>query len=466
MLTALKASFTGMFGLHESTATLNAMKEGVSKSLETLSEIGGKVQEEAVKAGYGPTIRADAVKKLVESVVDYQERAQQIIDEMRKLATQNSAEIRDAVEDGKRRIAKLVADGKALPLCMIASESTPEPAAGKPAQRLAPRSTNSCSRWTWSTRCAIASGWSSASSTRTCARSSSIERLRELYKSQGIEVPDSIIAEGVKALKESRFVYTPPLPSFARTLATFWVSARTYGKWAVGAAVALVASFSGPINTASCAARSRRPRRHAIELAQTLPRQLDAAHQAIVAEAQVARRAAACGCDPGAGHAPRSSAATRRKRAQVVAPTRSLASRCGRNTCSGSPGGPRTRPASSASIRASRAAPISSWSTPSIRAASRYGFPIRNDETNQTETVSRFAVRVPIETFNAVRNDKASERHRAERRVGREAPRLSSSPSSGCRRSQAASPAGRGRRDVHRPRCAVLGRAGDQPGAR
>ena len=116
VLTALKASFTGMFGLHESTATLNAMKEGVSKSLETLSEIGGKVQEEAVKAGYGPTIRADAVKKLVDSVVSFQERAQQIIDEMRKLSTQNSAEIRDAVEDGKRRIAKLVADGKALAL--------------------------------------------------------------------------------------------------------------------------------------------------------------------------------------------------------------------------------------------------------------------------------------------------------------------------------------------------------------
>jgi hypothetical protein len=116
VLTALKASFTGMFGLHESTATLNAMKEGVSKSLETLSEIGGKVQEEALKAGYGPTIRADAVKKLVDSVVSYQERAQQIIEEMRKLSTQNSAEIRDAVEDGKQRMAKLIADGKALAL--------------------------------------------------------------------------------------------------------------------------------------------------------------------------------------------------------------------------------------------------------------------------------------------------------------------------------------------------------------
>ena len=116
VLTALKASFTGMFGLHELTQTVNAMKEGVSKSLESLSEVGDKVQEEAVKAGYGPTIRADAVKKLVDSVVNFQERSQQIIEEMRKLATQNSAEIRDAVEDGKRRIAKLVADGKALPL--------------------------------------------------------------------------------------------------------------------------------------------------------------------------------------------------------------------------------------------------------------------------------------------------------------------------------------------------------------
>lgn len=115
VLTALKASFTGMFGLHESTATLNAMKEGVAKSLETLAEVGDKVQQEALRAGYGPTIRADAVKRLVDSVVNYQEHARSIIEEMRKAATQNAAEIRDAVEDGKRRIAKLVADGQALP---------------------------------------------------------------------------------------------------------------------------------------------------------------------------------------------------------------------------------------------------------------------------------------------------------------------------------------------------------------
>lgn len=114
VLTALSASFTGMFGLHESTETLNAMKEGMAKSLETLSEIGDKVQEEALKAGYGPTIRADAVKKLLDSVINFQEKSRTIINEMRKASTQNSAEIRDAVEDGKQRLARLAADGNAL----------------------------------------------------------------------------------------------------------------------------------------------------------------------------------------------------------------------------------------------------------------------------------------------------------------------------------------------------------------
>jgi hypothetical protein len=114
VLTALSASFTGLHGLHESTETLERLKEGVNTSLETLSEIGGQIQEAALRAGYGPTIRLEAVKKLVDSVVNYQEKSVAIIDEMRVLSTRNSEEIRDAVEDGKRRLAKLAADGKAL----------------------------------------------------------------------------------------------------------------------------------------------------------------------------------------------------------------------------------------------------------------------------------------------------------------------------------------------------------------
>lgn len=116
VLTALSASFTGLHGLHESTKTLDAMKEGVSKSLEDLADIGGKVQEAALRAGYGPTIRAEAVKKLVDSVVNYQERSREIIGEMRELSTKNAAEIRDAVEAGKQRLARLVQSGQALAL--------------------------------------------------------------------------------------------------------------------------------------------------------------------------------------------------------------------------------------------------------------------------------------------------------------------------------------------------------------
>ena len=121
VLTALSASFTGLHGLHESTATVDAMKEGVSRSLEDLADIGGKVQEAALKAGYGPTIRAEAVKRLVDSVVNYQTRSREIVEEMRALATKNSADIRDAVEDGKRRLSRLVDEGRAAPMELPAS---------------------------------------------------------------------------------------------------------------------------------------------------------------------------------------------------------------------------------------------------------------------------------------------------------------------------------------------------------
>ncbi len=116
VLTALTASFTGMFGLHEGTQTVNAMKEGMSQSLEVLADIGGKVQEAAVQAGYGPTVRADSVKKLVDSVVSWQVRSHEIIEEMRRQSTANANEIRDAVEEGKRKLARLADQGKGLEL--------------------------------------------------------------------------------------------------------------------------------------------------------------------------------------------------------------------------------------------------------------------------------------------------------------------------------------------------------------
>lgn len=114
VLTALTASFTGLQGLNEGTRTLEGMKAGVNQSLDVLAEMGGKVQEAAIRAGYGPTIAADSVKRLVDSVVSYQERSREIIEEMRGAATRNSEEIRNAVEDSKRRLARLAQQGNVI----------------------------------------------------------------------------------------------------------------------------------------------------------------------------------------------------------------------------------------------------------------------------------------------------------------------------------------------------------------
>ncbi len=115
VFTALNASFTSLQGLHESTRTLEAMKEGVSQSLETLADVGGKVQEDALKAGYGPTLKAESVKKLLDAVINFQEKSRTLIAQLRDLSSKNEEEIRNAVEDGKRRLVELAKSGASLP---------------------------------------------------------------------------------------------------------------------------------------------------------------------------------------------------------------------------------------------------------------------------------------------------------------------------------------------------------------
>lgn len=68
-------------------------------------------------------------------------------------------------------------------------------------------------------------------------------RLRQIYQAQGIEVPDGVLAEGVKALKESRFTYTPPKPGLATTLALLWVWRDVVGKGLLGLLALMLAAF-------------------------------------------------------------------------------------------------------------------------------------------------------------------------------------------------------------------------------
>jgi hypothetical protein len=55
-----------------------------------------------------------------------------------------------------------------------------------------------------------------------------LRRLRDTYASQGIEVPDEILRQGVAALKENRFVYTPPPSGFWAFLARLYVTRKRW----------------------------------------------------------------------------------------------------------------------------------------------------------------------------------------------------------------------------------------------
>lgn len=71
-----------------------------------------------------------------------------------------------------------------------------------------------------------------------------IERLRSIYKSQGIEVSDEVLKQGVQAIREERFVYVPPKPGIGTSLAKVWISRRKVGKVA-GAAMLVLGLGTG-----------------------------------------------------------------------------------------------------------------------------------------------------------------------------------------------------------------------------
>jgi len=112
-----------------------------------------------------------------------------------------------------------------------------------------------------------------------------VERLKKLYAGQGITVPDRIIADGVKALEESRFTYTPTPPSLGRTLATLWVMRRTWGL-AIGGGVLALAIAVGGYSYVVVGGAKRAAEAARIEITQTLPTALAKAAQTARDEAK------------------------------------------------------------------------------------------------------------------------------------------------------------------------------------
>src|SRR3974390_821920 len=70
-----------------------------------------------------------------------------------------------------------------------------------------------------------------------------IDKVKRMYASQGLEVTDDIIAEGVAALREDRFAYHPPPPRGPLWLARLYVDRGYWAKMGAAAAALVLAGF-------------------------------------------------------------------------------------------------------------------------------------------------------------------------------------------------------------------------------
>ncbi|MBN1240566.1 MAG: hypothetical protein JXB36_18835 [Gammaproteobacteria bacterium] len=224
-----------------------------------------------------------------------------------------------------------------------------------------------------------------------------MRRLREIYASQGIEVSDEVLAQGVRALREERFVYTPPEPGLGRVLAELYVTRGRWGKWVGGTAAIIAAALL------AWQLGVRGPQLRAIE---ALPAELAAAQRAVVdiaAEPQAAdeaERLAAAGeaaLERGEHDAAREALAELRGLRTNLEREYELRIVSRPGELSGVWRIPEENPAAqNYYLIVEPVAPDGSTLT----------LPIRNEEDGRVRDVSRFGLRVDEETFQRVARDK------------------------------------------------------------
>jgi len=102
-----------------------------------------------------------------------------------------------------------------------------------------------------------------------------VARLREIYASQGIDVPDHVLEEGVEALKQDRFTYTAGPDNFQSRLARLYIRRDKWGKpllLGLGAVLIVVLAYTllirGPAQRELAALPVKLEQRHEQLLAQ------------------------------------------------------------------------------------------------------------------------------------------------------------------------------------------------------
>ena len=232
-----------------------------------------------------------------------------------------------------------------------------------------------------------------------------LERLRQLYAAQGIEVPDHVLTEGVSALREDRFAYRPPPPGLGTLLARAYVRRGRIG--GVALALAVVLALVWGVHNATVVA----PR-------QALVGALDATHARVLALATV----------PEAGQ--RAETALRAGQAAL-----------GRDDVAAARGALTDLEVLEATLEQRYrllivAGPDSVsgvWRVPDVNVAARNHYlivealdeagrrvqvDVRNEETGAVERVSTWGLRVPQEVFERVAADKLADGIIQDRFVG------------------------------------------------
>jgi hypothetical protein len=232
-----------------------------------------------------------------------------------------------------------------------------------------------------------------------------IDKLREIYHQQGIEVSDAILKLGVDAIDESRFVYTPPKPGLGVTLARMYVARKRWLPATFALFLMLLIAFGGYFLVWK-PYRDGQAEQVRIELAEKLPAEMDALYQTIFEETKVTQAA-----DEAAAIRDRGTAAAaegnRPAAEQAIADLTSI-----RDTL---------RQEYQLRVVSRDGVKSGFWTFPEINTdATNYyvvveaidphgvalSLPILNEEDNKTETVNIWGIRVPEAVYRAVEADK------------------------------------------------------------
>lgn len=218
-----------------------------------------------------------------------------------------------------------------------------------------------------------------------------LERLRQIYASQGIDVSQQILEEGVTALREGRFAYAQPPRSAATRWAHIYINR---GRWGKALLALLVVAL---LATLAYDAAVRAPLRN-------LRTDLSTVHAAVLAEAQVP----AADQQADTLYQQAVTALGRGDRAEARSSLTTLKEL-------------RTQLEQSYTLRIATSPDTGVYRIPDINTGARNYYiiveavdangrrltvPIRNEETGAVERVKQWGLRVDEATYNRVRDDK------------------------------------------------------------